>query len=73
MPGFDKHVARVAAAMAAGGTEVSALRGALRGAVGGAQADVATFLINGAPRCKSSQALLHSDHLLFEVVVHVIV
>jgi hypothetical protein len=33
MPGFDKHVVRVAAAMAAGGTEVSALRGALRGAV----------------------------------------
>jgi hypothetical protein len=35
MPGFDKHVVRVAAAMAAGGTEVSALRGALRGAVHG--------------------------------------
>lgn len=35
MPGFDKHIARVAKAMPTGGEEVSALRGALRGAVHG--------------------------------------
>jgi hypothetical protein len=35
MPGFDKHIVRVAKAMPAGGVEVSAVRGALRGAVHG--------------------------------------
>lgn len=35
MPGFDKHIVRVAKVMPAGGNDVSALRGALRGAVHG--------------------------------------
>lgn len=35
MPGFDKHIVRVAKTMPAAGVEVSAVRGALRGAVHG--------------------------------------
>ena len=35
MPGFDKHIVRVAKAMSAECAEVSAVRGALRGAVHG--------------------------------------